>query len=162
MKHFFLITIVLLFASCSVNNNVSDYIASPFPALPPARPITYEDCIDRFVPPEFEQGYDYNKLLKFIDQNTNYPESAKKDSIRMSVDIDFWVETDLTTSGYEVVESKYSISKNKNKNIDKKVREDLYNEALRVAKLITYKNPACEYGKPIRYKTGIVVYFRLD
>jgi len=155
MKHFFLITIVLLFASCRVSDFGGPYI---FPALPDERPLTYEDCINGFVPPECEK--DFNDLRTFIKQNTNYPESAKKDSIQGWVSVSFWVETDLTTSDYEIVESRSSISKNKT--INKKVREDLYNEALRVAKLVTYTKPACKYGTPIRYKAGIVVYFKLD
>ena len=118
--------------------------------------LTQEDCINGFVPPEFDHGND--GLRTFIKQNTNYPESAKRDSIQGWVTISFWVEKDLTTSGYEIVESRSSISKNKT--INKKVREDLYKEALRVAKLVTYTKPACKYGTPIRYQTGIVVYFK--
>jgi len=113
------------------------------------QPITKEDSTEITIP-----EFDDEDLGKFIQQNINYPESAKKDSIRGSVVVSFWVETDLTTSGYEIVKS---ISKD----IDKKVREDFDNEALRVAKLIPFKNPAFQYGEPVRYKVTIPINFKL-
>jgi len=110
------------------------------------RNITKEDSALITIP-EFN-----NDLDKFIKQNINYPKSAKKDSIRGRVVVTFWVEPDLTTTGFEIIKSI-------NKDMDKRIREEFNNEALRVAKLIPFKNPAFQYGKPIRYKMTIPIYF---
>ena len=115
----------------------------------PPRLITKEDSTEITIP-EFDSG-----LGKFIQQNINYPHSAKRDSIRGSVVVAFWVETDLTTSGYEIVKSI-------REDIDKGVREDFNNEALRIAKLISFKNPAFQYGKPIRYKVTVPIYLNYN
>jgi len=115
---------------------------------PLPRPITKEDSTLIKIP-EF-----YDDLGKFIQQRINYPESAKKDSIKGIVVVAFWVETDLTTSGYEIVQSIRG-------EMDKVIREDFDKEALRVAKLIPFKNPAYQYGKPIRYKVTIPINFKL-
>ena len=117
-------------------------------SVPPPRPITKEDNTEITIP-EFD-----NDLGIFFQQNINYPESAKKDSIRGSVVVAFWVEMDLTTSGYEIIKSIRD-------GIDKGVREDFDNEALRIAKLISFKNPAFQYGEPIRYKVTIPINFKL-
>jgi len=114
----------------------------------PPQLITKEDSAEITIP-EFDEN-----LGKFIQQNIKYPESAKKDSVKGSVVVAFWLETDLTTSGYEVVRS---ISKD----MDKKVREDFDNEALRVAKLIPFKNPAFQYGKPVRFQVTISINFKI-
>jgi len=113
------------------------------------QPIIKEDSTEITTIPEF-----YDDLGKFIQQRINYPESAKKDSIRGSVVVAFWVETDLTTSGYEIIKSI-------REDVSKEVREDFDNEALRVAKLIPFKNPAFQYGEPIRYKVTIPINFKL-
>jgi len=116
---------------------------------PPPQSVTKEDSTEITIP-----EFDDEDLGKFIQQNINYPKSAKKYSIRGSVVVSFWVETDLTTSGYEIVKSI-------REDISKEVREDFDNEALRVAKLIPFKNPAFQYGKPIRYKMTIPIIFKI-
>lgn len=121
-----------------------DNLANP----PLLFPITEEDSTAIKIP-EF-----YDDLGKFMQQRIHYPESAKKDSIRGSVLVDFWVETDLTTAGFEIVQSIRG-------DIDKAVREDFDKEALRVARQIPLKSPAFQYGKPIRYKVTIPICFRL-
>ena len=119
------------------------YITSINPELTSQpRLLTQEDCATMSIPPEFDrEGFE-----EFLQQNLNYPESAEKDSIQVWVDVSFWVETDLTTSNYEIFQFNSSI----NENMDNKVREDFCNEALRVAKLITVAKPGCQYGDPNR------------
>jgi len=118
------------------------------PVLKSSRPIIKEDRTEIKIP-EFD-----NNLGEFIQQNINYPESGKKNSIRGTVVVAFWVETDLTTSGYEIIKSI-------REDVDKEVCEDFDNEALRVAKLIPFKNPAFQYGESIRYKVTIPINFKL-
>lgn len=114
----------------------------------PHSPLTTEeDSLEIFMP-EFDSDPG-----KFIQQNIDYPESAKKESIRGVVVVGFWVETDLTTSCHEIVQSI-------REDIDKEIREDFNTEALRVAKLISFKKPAFQYKKPIRYKMTIPIHFK--
>ena len=71
--------------------------------------------------------YDIGKLHEFIKINLNYPEKAKEDKIEGQVFVQFWVDTNGYTSEHKIIQS---------------VRQDLDNEALRVAKLIKYDVPA--------------------
>lgn len=49
-----------------------------------------------------------------------------------------------------------------NHEIIKGIREDLNNEALRVAKLINFDRPAMQRGKPIKVKYTVPVEFKLE
>lgn len=86
-------------------------------------------------------------ITKFIADNLNYPESAKKDKIEGSVYVSFWIDT----LGY-TFEHK----------ITKGVRIDLNEEALRVARLIRFDKPAMNRGKPIEIMYGIPIKFKLN
>ena len=86
-------------------------------------------------------------LIKFIQSEIVYPESAKKDLIEGTVYISFWIDTDGFTSNHKVVRG---------------IREDLDNEALRVAKLIKFETPALQKGKPIKVKYIAPVKFELS
>lgn len=86
-------------------------------------------------------------ITKFIADNLDYPEAAKKDKIEGSVYVSFWIDT----LGY-TFEHK----------ITKGVRLDLNEEALRVARLIRFDKPAMNRGKPIEIKSGIPVKFKLN
>ena len=59
----------------------------------PPRPITKENSTEKTIP-EFD-----NNLGKFFQQNINYPESAKKDSIRGTVVVAFWIENGFNNIG---------------------------------------------------------------
>jgi len=70
----------------------------------------------------------------FVQGKIIYPESAKKDLIEGVVYVSFWIDTVGFTFNHEVI---------------KGIREDLNDEALRVAKLIEFEKPALQRGKPI-------------
>lgn len=74
-------------------------------------------------------------LCRFVLDNTEYPQSAINDTISGDILIDFYVETNGNTSNHRVI---------------KGVREDLNNEALRVAKLLKFDKPAYTRGKAVR------------
>jgi len=73
---------------------------------------------------------DFEKLFYFLAENLKYPESAKADKIEGQVFVQFWIDTLGFTSEHKIIQS---------------VRQDLDDEALRVAKLIKYDVPAKNY-----------------
>ncbi len=85
-------------------------------------------------------------LKTFIQQQINYPETAKIDSIEGKVYICFWVDTIGNTVEHKVV---------------KGIREDVNNEALRITKLIKFEKPAMQQGNPVRVSYTIPVVFKL-
>jgi len=101
--------------------------------------------------PTFDENYpenDIKKLYEFIFENLTYPETAKTDKIEGTVFVEFWVDTNGFTSEHKVVVS---------------VRQDLDDEALRVAKLIKFDMPAHYHnGKPIGICWQFPIRFFLD
>jgi len=91
-------------------------------------------------PPQFK-----GDLRTFIQQQVNYPETMKIDSIDCKVFVTFWVDT---------------IGKTVEHKVAKGIREDVNNEALRVARLIKFEKPAMQRGKPIRVSYTVPVVFR--
>ena len=85
-------------------------------------------------------------LKEFIQGKLDYPLSAKNDTIEGTIAISFKIDTSGFTSDHKVV---------------KGIREDLDNEALRVAKLIKFEKPALQKGQPIEVKYTIAVVFDL-
>lgn len=85
-------------------------------------------------------------LKKFIHRKMNYPCTAQKDSIEGKVIVSFWIDTTGTTFDHQVI---------------KGIREDLNDEALRVAKMINFERPAMQRGKPIKVKYTVPVEFNL-
>jgi protein TonB len=73
-------------------------------------------------------------LKEFIRNEIVCPESAKKDSIEGVVYVSFLIDTVGFTFNHEVVRG---------------IREDVDNEAIRVAKLIKFEKPAFNKGKPV-------------
>lgn len=86
-------------------------------------------------------------LITFIQEQVNYPETAKIDSIEGKVFVSFWIDTIGNTVENKVV---------------KGIREDVNNEALRVASLIKFEKPAMQGGKPIRVPYTVPIVFKLD
>jgi protein TonB len=86
-------------------------------------------------------------VLKFIDENLKYPETARKDKIEGKVTIRFWIDTLGYTLEHQII---------------KGIREDLDEEALRVAKLIKFVKPAMNNDKPIGMCFQVGILFRLS
>ena len=100
--------------------------------------------------PIFDKNFpknDIEKLYEFISENLQYPETAKADKIEGRVFVEFWIDTNGFTSEHKVILS---------------VRQDLDEEALRVAKLIKYDIPAMYMDKqPIGMCYSFVFRFTL-
>ncbi|MFV0501541.1 MAG: energy transducer TonB [Bacteroidales bacterium] len=93
--------------------------------------------------PEFKNGM--KGLYEFIQANIVYPQSVNDNFIEGVVYIEYIVDTLGYTSNHKIL---------------KGIREDIDNEALRVAKLIKYDKPAfswrdepieCVYYLPIKF-----------
>jgi TonB family protein len=91
---------------------------------------------------------DLKKLSDFIAANLTYSQKAKEDKIEGTVVITFWVDTIGNTSEHKISEG---------------VREDLDNEALRVAKLIKFDVPAKNvYGNSVGFCLSVPIRFLLN
>jgi TonB family protein len=86
-------------------------------------------------------------LKKFIQNELVYPLSAKKDNLEGTIVISFKIDTLGLTTNHKVV---------------KGIREDLNNEALRVAKLIKFERPALQKGIPLEVEYNIPIKFDLQ
>jgi protein TonB len=87
------------------------------------------------------------RLEKFIEKHTQYPMSALKDSIEGRVFISFWVDSLGNTSEHALVLG---------------IREELNQEALRVARLIKFDKPAMQKGNPVKVKYTLPIDFKLS
>jgi len=106
---------------------------------------------------ELELGYVFDnpplykggelELTKFIIENINYPNSAIDDSIFGIVYITLTVDTLGNITNYDIY---------------KGIREDLNIEALRIAKLIKFEEPAKKRGVPVACKYAIAIRFILE
>lgn len=85
-------------------------------------------------------------LNAFVMNHIQYPSSAKKDSIEGRVVVSFTVDTLGNTFDHIVV---------------RRIRDDLNQEALRVARLIKYDTPAMQKDKPMMVKVVIPVDFNM-
>ncbi|MCD8176127.1 MAG: energy transducer TonB [Tannerellaceae bacterium] len=94
--------------------------------------------------PRFPGGED--ELMKFINTNIVYPESAKEAKIQGRVVVTYIVEKDGTLSNFEVIRS---------------VSEDLNNEAVNVLKKMPAWNPGEQAGKKVRVKYTMPIVSRL-
>lgn len=86
-------------------------------------------------------------IKEFIQGELIYPLSAKNDIVEGTVVISFIIDTLGLTINHKVV---------------KGVRDDLNNEALRIAKHIKFKKPAMQKGKPIAVKYTVPIIFDLQ
>lgn len=87
------------------------------------------------------------KLDSFIQKHIVYPERAKEDSIKGTVFISFWVDTTGNTIDHKTIRG---------------IREDLNQEAIRVTKLIKFKEPAMQRNKPIKVRYTVPVKFKIS
>ncbi len=87
-----------------------------------------------------------NGLIKFIESHLQYPADLKSDSIEGRVYVEFWVDTTGQTYDHKVL-----------RGLNKKMNE----EAIRVAKMITFSKPAIQRGKPVNVKYVVPIKFDL-
>jgi len=85
-------------------------------------------------------------LKEFIQGELIYPLSAKKDTVEGTVVISFIIDTLGLTINHRVV---------------KGIRDDLNNEALRIAKQIKFDKPALQKGEPIAVEYTVPIIFDL-
>ena len=97
--------------------------------------------------PEFRKNKGLEELTRFIVQNLQYPETARKDSIQGRVITQYWIDTLGNTYNHKIVRG---------------VREDLDKEALRVVRLLKYEVPAIQRGKPIAVMFTLPITFNID
>jgi len=97
-----------------------------------------------FGSPEKLPEFDINK---FLVENVKYPKTAIKDKVEGKVVVRFWIDANGYTSEHEIVNG---------------VREDLNEEALRIAKLIKFDKPAMNRGEAIGMCFQITISFRLS
>ena len=91
---------------------------------------------------------DVQNIYNFIVTNLKYPETAKENKVEGTVFVTFWIDTTGNTSQHK---------------ISKGIREDLDNEALRVAKLLKFDIPAKNVlGNPIGICFSLPIRFRLS
>lgn len=95
--------------------------------------------------PVFKDGQ--NGLIKFVADNTKYPESAKERGITGRVTVKFVVQKDCSVSDVKIVQS---------------VDPDLDAEALRVVKLLPkFEKPALKAGIPVSVQFMLPINFSL-
>jgi TonB family protein len=105
-----------------------------------------KDSIEEmFSPPEIMPVK--KDLCRFVLDRIVYPQDAINDTIGGIVLIDFHVEVNGKTTGHRVI---------------KGVRDDLNDEALRVAKLLTFDEPAYSRRSPVRTTYVLPIHFLLD
>ncbi|MDR2972387.1 MAG: energy transducer TonB [Bacteroidales bacterium] len=89
-----------------------------------------------------------NAFYSFLQTNLVYPQAAREEKIEGIVVVTFWIDSTAATSNFKISEG---------------VREDIDNEALRVAKLIKFDKPAIDYyGNPTCMYYTLYITFRLD
>ena len=94
--------------------------------------------------PEFPGGE--NGLFKFIQENVQYPEQAKKDSISGKVFVSFVVSKTGEVKDVAVLRG---------------VRPDLDNEAIRVVKAMPKWKPGMDKGKAVNVQYNLPIKFNL-
>ncbi len=97
------------------------------------------------VMPEYPGGP--NALVKYVQNNLKYPESAKKNKQEGRVFVSFVVEKDGSISNVSVMRG---------------VCEELDNEAVRVVKTLPKFTPGMHGGKPVRVQYTLPIAFKLN
>lgn len=86
-------------------------------------------------------------LYFFLQNHIVYPINAKNDKVAGRVIVSFWVDT---------------IGKTFDHKIEKGIRDDINQEALRVSKLIKFAKPAMSGGNPVKVQYFITIEFKLS
>lgn len=95
--------------------------------------------------PEYPGGM--KEMLKFLQENVQYPENAMKNNVQGRVIVQFVVEKDGTPTEFKVLRS---------------VDPDLDAEALRVMKAMPKWKPGMQKGQVVRVKFTVPVSFKLQ
>jgi TonB family protein len=145
----FILTVMIAFASCSNNKKSEAALAQIAPPPPPPPPVsTPTDQVSIVVDelPQFKGGD--AGLLKYISENTTYPEAAKRDSIMGKVIVKLVVEKDCSVSNVEVEQSANSL---------------LDAEAVRVVSALPrFEKPGKKAGEAVRVQYMIPISFKLN
>lgn len=100
---------------------------------------------DKYKYPAYNNGM--KGLFEFIRANLVYPQTAIDDSIEGRVYIEYIVDTLGNTSNHKILRG---------------VREDIDNEALRIARLIKYDKPAFSWrDEPVEIEYILPINFTL-
>jgi len=149
--------LLIAFSSCKDKQQskeaAGEEIVSPPPPPPPPPPSSkYEVAngdttwvvVDEM--PVFREG-GIETLLKFLRDNTNYPEKAKEEDIQGRVVVNFVVKTDGSIDQVKIL---------------KGVDPELDAEALRVVKsLPAFEKPGIEKGRPVAVWFNVPITFAL-
>ena len=146
----FIAVLLLLIPGCSQNDKPAEAgieVAPPPPPPPPVGDIdpTNEpfEQVDKM--PVFYGGD--SSLMKFITDNTIYPEAAKTNGIQGKVIVSFVVENDGSIDRVKVV---------------KGVDPDLDKEAVRVVSIVPgFEKPGIKDGKAVAVRYQIPIHFTL-
>ena len=103
------------------------------------------DDLDVEEMPQFPGGT--AALLEWLENNMQYPDSCRKNSIQGRVLVTFAVETDSTLSDIRIVKS---------------VNPDLDREAIRLVQSMPKWKPGTLRGQPVRAQMTVPIYFRLE
>ena len=145
VKKIITLLIALIFASysyCQVNNNGSRLCDNSY-----YRGFGYPTSFPIFDKNSPNSHWDWNKLYEFILENLIYPETAKSDKVEGQIFVEFWVDTNGYTSEHRIIQG---------------IRQDLDDEAIRVAKLVKYNVPAIYNGKSVGLCFQFSIRFTLD
>ncbi|MCX6325305.1 MAG: energy transducer TonB [Bacteroidia bacterium] len=140
--------VIFAFSSCNQNKNSKatfNEIAPPPPPPPPAAPLS--DSVYTVVD-ELAQFQDGDQgLMKYIAENTVYPDEAKKKNITGKVIVKFVVEKDGSVSRVEIIKGVNSL---------------LDAEAVRVVNsLPKFEKPAKQGGIPVSVQYMLPITFSL-
>ncbi|MGB0882403.1 MAG: energy transducer TonB [Vicingaceae bacterium] len=95
--------------------------------------------------PEYPGGS--REMIKFIQKNVQYPDSAREENIQGKVYLTFVVDTTGKLDDISVIKS---------------VHPSLDKEAIRVIKKMPKWKPGTQKGKPVRVKFNLPINFKLD
>lgn len=136
---------ILALSSCGKTRNTETTSNELAPPPHPSASSADEIYVNVDEMPLFMDGD--SGLLKYIKDNTTYPEDAKKKNIQGRVLVKFVVEKDCSISQVEVLEG---------------VNPVLDAEALRVVKsLPNFEKPATKTGEPVRVYYMLPIMFAL-
>lgn len=147
-----LLSIGILLFYTTMYCTAQDIDAPPPPSPPTAEEGAYSLSLDSAICaapdqfPLFEGGDE--ALNQFIRQSMRYPTYSKEMGYQGKVYVSLIVEKDGQVSHLEIVRGI-------------KGATDLEQEALRLARLIQFKEPAKRAGQPVRYKMVLPMYFLL-